>query len=200
MITAAKIRERLLRPWKHGDHVDFRGVICKDRLDISGVAVDGVDFTGARFLGGIDASCTHFAGLAWFRDVVIEGPANFSGAVFMIDARFEGVKFQQAAGFCDAEFRGIGRFDGAVFAADADFSGTTCYGNFSLQSAESRGSATFRGSEWLGGLWCEDARFPAGVDLSDTQVHGRLWLRQARRGNAALRSDDFGMSFGYTYI
>ena len=151
MSTAAEIRTRLTRPWQHGTHADFRGVTCEAPLDLSGVAVDGIDFTGARFLGGIDASGARFDGLAWFRDVVIEGPARFDGAVFMNDARFEGARFQRPAGFRNTEFRGIGRFDGAQFPEGADLSGTTCYGNFSLQSVTGRGTVSFRGSEWLGG-------------------------------------------------
>jgi len=197
---SAEIRDRLTRAWRHGDHADFRGIICEEPLDLSGVALDGVDFTGARFAAGVDARGARFDGLAWFRDVAFGGPARFDDAVFMNDARFEGADFSGHASFHGAEFRGIGRFDGAHFAAGADMGATTCYGNFSLQSVDGRGAFTFGGSEWLGGLWCDRARLPGEVDLAETQVHGRLWLRGARRGNAALEPEDFGMSFGYSYI
>ena len=200
MTTPAEIRERLAQTWQHGNHADFRGVTCEGELDLAGIPLDGVDFTGARFAGGIDARGARFNGLAWFRDVRIEGPARFDEAVFMNDARFEGAHFKKEARFHGAEFRGIGRFDGACFAEGADMAETTCYGNFSLQSVDGRRTFDLGGSEWLGGLWCDHARLPDTLDLTETQVHGRLWLRGARRGNAALSPDDFGMSFGYSYI
>ncbi|WP_323765175.1 pentapeptide repeat-containing protein [Marinovum sp.] len=199
MSTAAEIRQRLSQPWQHGSHADFRGVCCDELLDLSGLALDGVDLSGAQLAGGIDASGARFDGLCWFREVTITGPARFDGTTFMNDARFEGARFAGAS-FRGAEFRGIGRFDGAQFAEGGDFAGITCYGNFSLQSVEGRGTLSFRGSEWLGGLWCDHASLPKTVDLAETQVHGRLWLRDARRGAAALRPEDFGMAFGYAYI
>lgn len=200
MTRAAEIRARLLEPWQHGEHADFHGLVCEEMLDLAGVPLAGVDFTGAQFKGGIDARGARFDGLAWFQDVQFNGPAHFDGAVFMNDARFEGVHFADASGFKGVEFRGIGRFDRAQFERGVDFSETVCFGNFSLQSATGRAPFDFRHSEWLGGLWCDQVTLPERADFSDTQVHGRLWLRGARRGNAPLTTKDFGMSFGYSYI
>lgn len=200
MSDAAEIRDRLSRPWRHGSHADFRGLRCDAPLDLAGLVLDGVDFTGARFDGGIDARGARFDGLAWFRDVRIAGQCRFDGAVFMNDARFEGARFEAPAGFRGAEFRGIGRFDGARFAQGADLGDAVCYGNFSLQDVEARGDVSLRGGEWLGGLWCERTRLPAEADLGETQVHGRLWLRGARRGEEPLHAAAFGMHFGYAYI
>lgn len=200
MTSAAEIRDRLSRPWRHGQHADFRAVICDGPLDLSGMPVDGVDFTGAHFPDGLDARGACFDGLAWFRGVSFGGPARFDRAAFMNDARFEGARFASPVGFASAEFRGIGRFDDARFESGVDLSNTIFYGNFSLQNVAVTGVVTFRGGEWLGGLWCDGAHLPADADTSDTQVHGRLWLRRARRGNAPLAPSDFGMSFGYAYI
>ena len=46
-------------------------------------------------------------------------------------------------------------------------------------------------------LW---RRCAFGGRVRGTQVHGRLWIKRARKGNAPLSPDAFGMSFGYTYI
>lgn len=197
-LTTGEIRERLSRPWKHGEHADLRGIVCAETLDLRGLSLAGADFSGAR-LAGIDATGAVFQGLSWFRGVRFGGKAAFGGARFSIDARFEEANFGESADFAGAEFRGIGRFDRAQFAAGADFSDTVAYGNVSLHGIVAHGAASFRGGEWLGGLWLQDARLPEQTDLSGTLVHGRLWLRGARRGGLPLRAEDFGMSFGYTY-
>jgi len=199
-MTPQEIRARLTVPWRHGEFVDLAGVECDAPLDLSGCTLTGVDFSGARFAQGIDARGARFDGICWFRGATFGGPAHFGGALFMNDARFENSRFDRAADFSGAEFRGIGRFDNTRFDAGADFSATVSYGNVSLQAVSAAGPVTFRGGEWLGGLWCQGARLPAETDLGETQVHGRLWLRDARRGNSALGSGDFGMSFGYTYV
>lgn len=199
-MTPQEIVERLTVPWRHGAFVDLAGITCDGPLDLSGRALTGVDFSDATFPGGIDARGARFDGICWFRGARFDGPARFAGAQFANDARFETCQFSDAAEFGGAEFRGIGRFDDAQFVSGARFADITSYGNFSLQRVAARGSVDFSGGEWLGGLWCEAAQLPEGADLTDTQVHGRLWLRDARRGNAALRTQDFGMSFGYTYI
>ncbi|KUJ82727.1 hypothetical protein AVO45_18730 [Ruegeria marisrubri] len=199
-MPAADIRARLAQPWRHGEHADFTGMTCDGLLDLRDMALAGVDFTGAHFPNGIDARGACFNGLSWFGEVSFGGPARFDNAMFTNDARFEGADFTAVAAFTGAIFCGIGRFDAAEFADGADFARTTCYGNFSLQSVTARGAVSFRDGEWLGGLWCDDARLPEDIDLAETQVHGRLWLKGALRGNAALQAGAFGMSFGYTYI
>lgn len=200
MMTPQEIRERLTVPWQHGAHADLRGIVCDGRLDLSGCDVAGFDLSGATFREGIDATGARFLGLSWFGGARFGGRADFGGALFLNDARFERACFDGQARFASAEFRGIGRFDAAEFKTGADFSDVVSYGNFSLQQVVLQQIAHFRGSEWLGGLWCQQAELPADCDLADTQVHGRLWLRGARHGNRALAEADFAMSFGYTYV
>lgn len=200
MMTPQELRERLTQPWQHGAHADLRGIVCDGPLDLSGCDLSGFDLSGASFPDGIDASGARFLGLCWFGGAIFGGPAAFGGALFLNDARFEQARFDSRAGFAAVEFRGIGRFDGAQFKGGADFADVVSYGNFSLQQAVMQQNGRFRGSEWLGGLWCQQADLPADTDLDDTQVHGRLWLRGARRGNRSLAETDFAMSFGYTYF
>jgi uncharacterized protein YjbI with pentapeptide repeats len=199
MIAASEIRARLAQPWRHGAHADFRGVICNGPLDLAGLVVDGVDFSGAVFPEGLDARQARFDGLAWFGGVTFGAPARFGGASFMNDARFEGTVFAGSAEFGGAEFRGIGRFDDAQFGAGADLSEIACFGNFSMQDVQAEGAVSLRAAEWLGGLWCAGMRLPPCADTTGTQVHGRLWLRGARRGEAPLAATDFEMVFGYAY-
>lgn len=198
-LDAQTILERLSQPWRHGEHQDLTGIICDEPLDLSGLTCSGVDFSGAHFTSGFKAVGTTFAGLSWFRTLRFDRDVDLSGARFMNDARFEGVRFGGAASFNDAELRGIGRFDDAHFSKGASFERLVSYGNFSLQGVRADAPLLFRASEWLGGLWCQDARLPEGTDFSETQIHGRLWLRAATRGNRPLTRDMFALSFGYTY-
>jgi uncharacterized protein YjbI with pentapeptide repeats len=199
MTPAAEIRAALSQPYRHGAHSDFAGITCDEPLDLSGLVLSGVDFSGARFARGIDARGARFDGLSWFIGASFGADARFAGAVFASDARFDDAGFAARADFSKAEFRGIARFDRGRFAAGFDATGVTGNGNFSLEEVQVTDEASLAQSEFMGGLWCQNAHLPAATDLTGTQVHGRLWLRGARRGNAPLRAGDVELAFGYTY-
>jgi hypothetical protein len=198
-MMAAEIRTRLSVPWRHGDCVDLAGIVCEDRLDLTGLSLTGVDFTGARFPGGIVTHGARFQGVSWFRKSVIEGVADFAQSCFFNDARFEEACFHAPADFSRAEFRGTGSFDNCRLEAGGDFSGAVSYGNFSIARLKADEPLTFRNMEWLGGLWCAGAQLPARADFDETEVHGRLWLRDAQRGAEMLKPAAFGMTFGYIH-
>lgn len=199
-MTPTEIRDRLLEAYEHGTHHDFRGITCDALLDLSGCRLSGVDFSGAKFPKGINAAGTQFQGLSWFGGAEIGEVANFSETLFLSDARFEDARFSCEAGFDSAEFRGVGRFDRTLFEQGADFGQIVCYGNFSLQDLVCDHQISFSEAEWLGGLWCQDTELPRAAILNDTQIHGRLWLRNAMLGDRSLKTEDFGLSFGYTYL
>jgi len=196
-MRAAEVRAALSQPWRHGEAVNLRAVQLDETLDLSGLALCGVDFTGARFAKGLRAEEARFDGLCWFQGARFDGPADFSGAHFASDARFDAAVFTEAR-FHAAEFRGIAGFCDARF-AQADLAGMTAYGNADFGNVRVETRADFSGSEFLGGFWADGAELPPDADLGGTEVHGRLWIKRARRGNAPLRTTDFGLSFGYTY-
>ncbi len=198
-MDAPVIRDLLTRPWKHGEAVNLRDVRVTGMLDLTGLALCGVDFSGAVFEGEVTARGARFDGLAWFKGAHFAAAADFSGAMFVSDARFDAANFAAKARFSGAEFRGIADFAQAAFHDAADFRALTCYGNADFARIRAQGRTSFAGSEFLGGFWADKAALPADADLRDTQVHGRLWLRGARRGNAALAERDFGLSFGYCW-
>ena len=105
MTAAARLRAALQQPWRHGEALDCRGLVLTDRLDLAGLALCGVDFTGARFEAGIAAAGARFDGLSWFGGATFGDRADFSGTRFANDARFDGAGFGEA-GFRGAEFRG----------------------------------------------------------------------------------------------
>ncbi|WP_068303707.1 pentapeptide repeat-containing protein [Pararhodobacter sp. CCB-MM2] len=194
----AEIRALLSNPWKHGEAVDLAGVTVEGVLDLTGLALCGVDFRGAVFKGGLIATGARFDGLSWFHDARVEGPLDLSGALFANDARFDAAHFD-ATTLKGAEFRGTATFRGCHFGGAADLRDLTCYGNLDLAETRFAAGLSLKGSEFLGGLWAQGAAFPAEADFADTQVHGRLWLRAARQGNAPVDDGAFGLSFGYTY-
>ncbi|MCA0206323.1 MAG: pentapeptide repeat-containing protein [Proteobacteria bacterium] len=197
-MTPAEIRARLTRPWRHGEAEDLAGVTVDGLLDLTDLALCGVDFRGATFQGGLSARGARFDGLSWFHDAHFEGPVDLSGALFANDARFDTARFE-SVNLSGAEFRGTATFRACRFDGAADLSRLTCYGNLDLAETRFAAGLSLAGSEFLGGLWAQAADFPAEADFSDTQVHGRLWLRAARQGNMPVDDRAFGLSFGYTY-
>jgi len=195
-MRAAEIRERLRAPWVHGQALDLRGLVVTEALDLSGLALCGADFTGSRFEGGLTARGARFDGLSWFSGCHFAS-ADFGGALFVNDARFDDAIFVTAPVFHNAEFRGIARFDGATMPG-GDFRALTCYGNAAFAQVDG-GALDLSGSEFLGGFWAQSAQFAHGARFDDTQVHGRLWLRGARLGNASLDPAAFGLCYGYAW-
>jgi uncharacterized protein YjbI with pentapeptide repeats len=195
-MRASEIRARLTRPWVHGEAADLRGLTVDEPLDLAGLVLAGVDFTGTRFNAPLLARGARFDGLSWF-DGCTFAAADFAGAVFLNDARFKNTRFATAPDFSGAEVRGILALDGAEV-GDGLFDGLTCYGNASLARL-SAGDARFTHCEFLGGFWAQDARLGSGARFTDSDVHGRLWLRGARAGNAPLAPEAFGLRFGYAW-
>lgn len=197
-MTAAEVRAALSRPWRHGEALDLRGATLHQRLDLRDLPLGGLDARGATFAAGIDARGARFNGLAWFHGARLAGPCDFAGAVFANDARFDEARFDDAL-FAGAEFRGTACFRGAQMRS-GDLGAITCYGNLDLGALRCTGALRLTGAECLGGLWAPDCALPAETDLSETQIHGRLWLRGARRGTALLAERDFALTFGYCTV
>jgi uncharacterized protein YjbI with pentapeptide repeats len=193
------IRAQLLRPWTHGQATDLRGITVTDPLDLTGLTLSGVDFTGARFVAPVRAAGAVWQGLSWFTEVEFADQVDFSHTLFINDARFDGAHFARDARFSGTEFRGIARFDRAEVLGLAEFSDLICFGNAAFGGARLRGGAQFSGGEFLGGFWGDDLQLSGLADFSGSEVHGRLWLKRARLGNMPLAASDFGLAFGYVY-
>lgn len=197
MIRSNEIRARLETPHSFGNYIDLRGITCEDPLDLDNIALTGVDFTGARFPQGISARGARFSGLGRFCRIEA-AHADFTGAIFHSDARFDGARLAQKLVMREAEFRGVLQFDGAELTNGVDLSGAVGYGNSSFEHARMGGGSNLHLTEWLGGLWLESACF-AQLETGDMLVHGRLWIRRARLADNALPPEYFSISFGYAY-
>lgn len=196
-MRAEQIRAALEVPHRFGEFVDLRGVTCDGRLDLDGAEVTGLDLTGARFPQGISARGARFRGLCRWHGVQARD-ADFTGALFHADARFDRVAIAGAMRLGKAECRGVLQFDGARIGGEFDLAGAVGYGNCSLADARLAGRTCLRGSEWMGGLWLEAARF-AALEAGEMLVHGRLWTRRAELAGAPIPPGCFDISFGYAY-
>ncbi|MDT0458087.1 pentapeptide repeat-containing protein [Streptomyces sp. DSM 41527] len=143
--------------------------------------------------------------------------ADFSGASFLGDARFDQVTFGGAARFGRASFAGMAEFGGASFAHTAEFSGVVFCGDARF------GAATFSGGAWFGGAsfscdawfrrvsfsgtsgfggasfsatahfdrasFCGDALFDRAAFSRDAEFDGASFRRSARFDRASFRGD-----------
>ena len=52
-MTPSDLLEGLQRPWKHGEHLDGRGLILNDPLVLDGLTIRGFDLSEAVLKGGL---------------------------------------------------------------------------------------------------------------------------------------------------
>jgi uncharacterized protein YjbI with pentapeptide repeats len=201
-MTNAELRALLSRTLPVGEAVSLVGATFHEPLDLSGVSIAPVDFTGATFNAAVDFSRAHFRGLAWFKPCRFRATASFDSASFGNDARFDHAVFDGAASFARATFEGTATFDGVVAERAMHLGGITALGNVSCASARFRGAFSLRDAECLGGLWLERTRFDERPDLSGCDVHGRTWLRGATiagQGDAPTRMAASLTAYGYQW-
>lgn len=175
-ISAAEIVRRASVALVAGETVDLSRLVVAEPLDLRGVRLANVDFSGARFCAPVDARGAVFGGLAWFRDAIFEASADFTGAIFHNDLRLDRAKLKAHARLSAVELYGVLSLDHAVFAGRADLDGMIVYGNVSMAGTRFDGPVTLQDSEMLGGLWLDGAGFRSKADFLGVEVHGRTWL------------------------
>ena len=157
-MTGAELVAALQRPWRHGEHVDARGIVLGDPLMLDGMDVCGVDLSGARLDGGLSARGARFRGLAWLRGAAVRGTCDLTGARFRIDLRADDLR---AVSVC---------LDDAIV-----------QGALSLARAEI-GTLSLRRALVMANLTLEDARIGEVTDLAGAEILGGLWTEGAALG------------------
>jgi uncharacterized protein YjbI with pentapeptide repeats len=94
-MTAAELLAELQRPWRHGEHVDARGIVLDAPLVLDGLDLRGFDLSGARLMGGLSARGTRFQGLAWLRQASMAERCDLTGATFRTDLRADGLEAER---------------------------------------------------------------------------------------------------------
>ena len=182
-MSGAALLDALQEPWRHGEHVDARGLVLDEPLVLDGLEVRGFDLSGAELRGGFSARGTRFRGLAWLRGTMVRGDCDLSGARFRIDLRadelragrvtLDGALVQGVLSFARARLDMLSLRRALVMA------------NMTLEAARISGTVDLTEAEIMGGLWTEGASMGT-VSSAGLEVSGRVRMpSQAPRNSAS---------------
>ncbi len=172
-MTAAELLAELQRPWRHGEHVDARGIVLEDPLVLDALDVRGFDLSGAQLLGGLSARGTRFRGLSWLRQTIVRGPCDLRGATFRTDLRADGLL---AGNVCldGTQVQGVLSFAHARLDA-LSMRHALMMANVTLEGARIEGLFDISETEILGGFWTADAGI-AALNHRKAEISGRVRL------------------------
>ncbi len=173
-MDAATLRAELQRPWRHGEHVDARGIVLEEPLVLDGMEVRGFDLSGARLSGGFSARGTRFLGLAWLRGVEVRGDCDLTGAHFRIDLRADALVAENME-LAHSTVQGVLSLAGARLQS-LSLRDALVMANLTMESAEI-GTADLTAAEVLGGLWTAGARI-GSLKRSEAEISGRVQLSE----------------------
>ena len=184
-MTGAELVAELQRPWRHGEHVDARGIVLEDTLILDGMDLRGFDLSGATLNGGLSARGTRFRGLAWLRGAVVRGTCDLRGAHFRIDLRADDLR------------AGTIRLDDAIVQGVLSLARTRLetlslrralvMANMTLEDARISDATDLSGAEVLGGLWTEGAEL-GDVHSAGLEVSGRVRMPSGPARSSASAS------------
>lgn len=168
MTGAQDLVAALQRPWRHGEHLDARGLVLDSPLVLDGLTLRGFDLSQAHLKGGLSARGATFLGLAWLREARLDGPCDLTGARFRIDLRAEGLVADHIT-LDAAQLRGVLAL-ARVRARRISAVGALVMANLTLEAAEVGELVDLSEAEIMGGLWAQDARIGRlrtdGADIS----------------------------------
>lgn len=172
-MTLAELLAELTRPWRHGEHVDARGLVLEEPLVLDGLDIRGFDLSNARLHQGLSARGTRFRGLTWLRGAAVRGCCDLRGATFRTDLRADGLIADDVV-LDGAEVQGVLSLAcahlGAVSIRDA-----LIMANVTLEGAQIDGPVDLSGTEILGGFWTANAAICA-LNHTEAEISGRLRL------------------------
>lgn len=169
-MTGNDLIHDLQKPWRHGEHVDARDVVIDQPMRLDGMALRSFDLSGAHFKSGLSARGATFLGLAWLRDVKIEGILDLTGAQFRIDLRAEGIRSEMIR-IDQVEVRGVLAL-ARVQAHDVSLTDALIMANLTLEGAQLSGGIDLSGTEVMGGFWADGANL-GQVSAQGFELHGR---------------------------
>ena len=163
----------LKRPWRHGEHLDGRGLVLDDPLVLDGLEVRGFDFSNAVLKAGISARGTRFRGLAWMRGAEVRGSCDLTGAVFRTDFRADGLRAGDVR-LDGCRLEGVLSFAGA-YLGSLSLEGGLVMANMTLEQAVITGGVDLTGAEVMGGFWTAGAEIKELRDAG-AEISGRVRL------------------------
>jgi len=169
-VTPESLIADLQKPWRHGEHIDARGIVLDQPLILDGMVLRGVDLSGAQMRAGLSARGAQFCGLAWLRGVWVDGDLDLTGAKFQIDFRAEDVVADRLL-LNEVEVRGVLAL-ARLRARTVSMTNALIMANLTLERAEVTKGVDLSGSEIMGGYWADGARLGAVV-TDGCDLHGR---------------------------
>lgn len=169
---------------------NFSGTRFTEEVDLAALVFPGrADFCGSEF----EAECwfqgATFYGSAVFRQISFMGEVNFERASFYGVADFGNSVFMQPGQFRQVQFLGQAMFEYTDFARGAWFSKSKISSAEFLEArfgdsaaftdCEFSGRASFARAMFQKTCGFEGATFLEGVDLSQVDVDGAAWFREA---------------------
>ncbi|MFK7752257.1 MAG: hypothetical protein AB8B51_06880 [Sedimentitalea sp.] len=173
MSDATELVADLRRPWRHGEHVDARGLVLEAPLILDGMEVRGFDLSGAVLKGGLRARGATFRGLAWLRGAEVRGVCDLSGATFRSDLRADRLSADSFI-LDHCVLQGVLSLAGSTLGA-LRLNQALVMANLTLQDAQIAGLVDLDGTEIMGGFWTAGARFGRVTDRG-ANISGRVRL------------------------
>ena len=172
-MTPSDLLDDLQRPWKHGEHLDGRGLVLNDPLVLDGLTIRGFDLSEAVLKGGLSARGTRFRGLAWLRHAKVDGLCDLTGAEFRIDLRADGMRAGDLV-LDSCVFHGVLSLAGAEL-SKLSLKRARIMANLTLEDARIGGAVQMPNAEVMGGFWTAGAKW-GSLDQSDADIFGRIRL------------------------
>jgi len=135
-----------------------------------------------------------------FKELHLDGSANFISASFNEDIDFSGVEFKIRALFKNASFNAGVNFSRVIFFAGADFRSASFSKDTDFASASFRAEANFGAAIFSGNAGFSSAIFGGNADFGSSIFSGNADFRDANfNGNANFSSANFSMDAGFIF-
>lgn len=173
MMTAAALVDDLKTPWRHGEHLDARGIVLDEPIVLDGLEIRGLDLSNAVLKAGLSAKGTLFRGLAWLRGTRIQGMCDLTGAKFRTDFRADDLQ-AEAVILDGCNLQGVLSLAGSQLTS-LSLQNALVMANMTLENAEIQDRVDLAGTEIMGGFWTAKARIGTLND-SKAEISGRVRL------------------------
>jgi uncharacterized protein YjbI with pentapeptide repeats len=152
------------------EDVDAKGAVIEGALVLDGMTLRGLDLSGTHVKGDLSARGATFLGIAWLKDVKLDGALDLTGAQFRIDLRAEGLS-AKALYLEDLQVRGVLAL-ARVRTAQISLARALVMANLTLERAVVDIQTDLSDSEIMGGFWAEGARLGRLI-TTGCDLHGR---------------------------
>jgi len=161
------------------ESLDCSGFIFPVIIDLIGLNIKGTaDFTNARFLKDVSFEKTRFD-YADYSGAIFSGDARFNRASFTRPVNFKNVEFYGKSTFVKTEFHRSLIFTSAIFSAPATFN-KACFMATSFVHADFLEKADFNNARFLNEADFSNVRFFGTANFTNAQFNGKAIFDDAQ--------------------